>query len=122
MLFILFYSGSKCTGMETLDHIVRVFRARDGEQTLQAAGAEQALAEKDEGKKKRNQSKTDYFCLERFVFVCVFSGKKKKWKKKQHISGVRRGEIVKSSVFLFLARPKTAQPRSNASGHPQMCR
>ena len=87
MLFILFYSGSKCTGMETLDHIVRVFRARDGEQTLQAAGAEQALAEKDEGKKKRNQSKTDYFCLERFVFVCVFSGKKKMEEKTAYFRG-----------------------------------
>jgi len=121
MLFILFFSGSKCTGMETLDHIVRVFRARDGEQTLQAAGAEQALAEKDEGKKKEIKAKLITFAW-RGLFLFVSSLGKKKWKKKQHISGVRRGEIVKSSVFLFLARPKTAQPRSNASGHPQMCR
>lgn len=121
MLFILFYSGSKCTGMETLDHIVRVFRARDGEQTLQAAGAEQALAEKDEGKKKEIKAKLITFAW-RGLFLFVSSLGKKKWKKKQHISGVRRGEIEKSSVFLFLARPKTAQPRSNASGHPQMCR
>lgn len=98
MLFILFFSGSKCTGMETLDHIVGVFRARDGEQTLQAAGAEQALAEKDEGKKKEVKAKLITFAW-RGLFLFVSSLGKKKMEEK---TAYFRGEEGRNSKKLCL--------------------
>lgn len=112
-IFSGFHGNSKYTGTEVPDHVRRVLRVYDGEQTLPAHGPKQTLIEQGGEKKSKQNS---FLCLRKVCFVlCLLSEKKP-----QHISRKKKKRKEKTNNNKHLFSFSWLDPRqfSPAAGPP----